>query len=151
MKIELIKNIELYKICNTVVGYEKSDQSLDNHLKSIVIGNSEGGKKIPYYIRPGSKEKKFAAIPVTIDDIIVTVECDIDYNILIEVMRVQTISKVISGKIYASCNIIDMYVNEKWYNDTHNQYSEIIQAALLRATSLKKTAVYVEEKVKKKK
>lgn len=139
-------NIELYKIYNTVVGYEKSGSSLDNHLKSMVIGNCEGRKKIPYYIRPGSKEKKFAAIPVTIDDLIVTVDCNIDYNISIDVMRVQTISKTVNGKIYASCDIIDRYEDEKWNNNTHEQYSEIIQAALLRATSLKKTAVYVKEK-----
>ena len=146
MKMKLSKNIELYKICNIVVGYEKGGQTLDNHLKSIVIGDCNGEKKIPCYIRPGSKEKKFAVIPVTIDDIIVTVDCDVDYNVSIDVMRVESISKTMKDKIYASCDVIDRYMNDNWYTDIHEQYSEIIQAALLRATSLKKTAVYVKEK-----
>lgn len=143
--MRLSTNIELYKFFNNIVGYEKGGPSLDNQLKGMVIGDCNGGKKKPYQIRQGS-EKIFAVIPVTIDDIIVNVECDINYNIKITVSRIQTISKTDNGKIYASCDILNRYENEKWYNNTHEQYSEIIQAGLLRATSLKKTAVYVKEK-----
>lgn len=145
MKIELVRNVELYQKGNTLIGYEKGGPLLNNTLSSVVIGNMNGGKKRAMFVNEGSKEHIFAGVPVTINDIIVYVTCDVDYNINIDVTRVTGINKTINGRIFATCTVIDKYRNESWICNVHDDYSDIIQAGLLRATSLKKTAVYVEE------
>ena len=144
MRIDLVKKVELHKVGNSVICHESRGPVLNNSLKSTVVGNRLGGKKKPFYVTPGSKACRYATIPVTIDDIIVQVECDVNYNIIIDIMRIQSISKNTDNKIYASCIIIERYINDKWINNIHEEFSEIVQAALLRATSLKKTAVYVD-------
>ena len=111
------KNIELYQKGNMLIGYEKGGPSLDSTLKSVVIGNKNGERKRALFVNEGSKENIFAGIPVTINDIVIFVSCDVDYNIIIEVSRITGINTNNTGRIYASCNVIDRYSNDTWSSE----------------------------------
>ncbi|WP_304576812.1 hypothetical protein [Romboutsia ilealis] len=140
-----IKTMELKDKGNILFGFERGGPCLDGSLRSTVIGNKDGEKKKPLFIKEGAVNNVFAAVPVVIDDVVVFVECDKYYNISIYLTRVVSVSKSNSGKIIATCEIFDTYKREEWKYSEHEKYSDIIRAALLRATTLKKTSVYTQE------
>lgn len=138
------KTMELKERGNILFGFERGGPCLDGTLRSTVIGNRNGEKKKPLFIKEGAVNNVFAAIPVAIDDVVVFVECDRSYNISIYLTRVMSLSKSNSGKIICTCEIFDKYTHEQWVYSEHEKYTEIIRAGLLRATSLKRTSVYTQ-------
>lgn len=131
----------------------ESGGKMKDRISSTIIADSEQMKKRPLASRVSETRDgfKYGKVPIEIGDIIVRVNSDMNFNLIICIYKVDNITEdfvIYKGhagnRPVAECTVIDYFNNYKWNSEDYKSYEQLIKLALIQATRFSSDAIYID-------